>query len=103
MRKLLVLFALLLPILAEAKVELTASPQVGLSYTTDWRLALGGKFLEAGNWNSSFMVTAKEWEYGISVTRRLSDKLPVASLQIGVYGVNFFSDFRVGGIISVDL
>jgi hypothetical protein len=104
MKKLLIIFAFLLfAVPSFAKVELALKPQVGLSYTNDFRFAAGLNFLESGKFNSSFMVTAKEWEYGIAVTRTLSDVLPVSSLQIGVYGVNFFGNFKVGGIVCVKL
>lgn len=85
------------------KAGLTLAGQVGASYIQHWNVAGGLKFAYAGQYNSSLMVTARDWDVGLSVTRVLSDKLPVKSLQVGVYGVNFFGDFRIGGIISLDL
>lgn len=102
MRKLFFIAALILYTApAFAKIGFTLEPQVGLSYTDDWRLAAGVKYVEAGKFCSSLMFTRDE--YGFSCTRTLNDVLPVKSLQIGVYGVNFFGDMRVGGIVSVDL
>lgn len=104
MKKLLFIFLLCCASQCDGAIKLALAPQVGLAYTTDWRFAGGLKFAETGRFSSAFMVTAKEWEYGISFSRSLTDKVPVfKSLSIGVYGVNFFEDFRVGGILSVDL
>ncbi len=102
MKRVLIILALLVvPVMAQAKPGFTLEPQVGLSYTTDWRLAAGLKLAHAGQYSASALFTREE--YGLSITRRLTDKLPVKSLAIGLYGVNFFGDFRVGAIATIDL
>lgn len=104
MKRIIILVVLLLCVSqAQSKIKLTAEPQIGLAYTTAFRFAGGMKFIEVKRYGASFMVTAKEWEYGLSFSRVLTDALPVKSLSVGIYGVNFFEDFRVGAILTVDL
>lgn len=73
MKRAILFLALFFAIPATAKNGFILEPQVGLSYTNDWRLAIGAKFMYAEQFNASAMFTRDE--YGLAITRRLTESI----------------------------